>query len=626
MKRLFLAIALMCAIAHAQTAIDLGGPYVKGHLPLARFTAGVAGQCLTTDSNGNTAWGSCSAGSGVFPHSLASAAHLWLNSYDATTGIFTQTRPDYSDLTGLPTLAANTTSTLHQFFTAYNSATGAFSKAQPDYSDLTGTPVVAATISAVAHKFLTSYSATTGLFTQAQPAYTDLTGVPAIPSTLASAPHKWFNSYDATTGLFTQTQPDYSDLTGVPATFAPSAHNLLSVAHGDVTAGTVARGDLITGQGASPTWSRLAKGAASQCLQMDGTATDIVWGACATGVGGGSGTVTSFSASALSPIFTTSVATATTTPALSFSLSTAAAHSFLGNNTASTAAPAYLQPASTDLADFSATAPSAAGQIPIFDGTHYIPGDPEVQGLAADGATTVLNPIEIGGYDTAVTPAIHRAIFLNGAPAGTEYGIVTRNVPSGTQAVSAASLPLPAGAATSAKQPALGTAGTPSADVLTVQGVASMTALKVDGSAVTQPVSGTVSVSNFPATQPVSGTVAATQSGTWTTQPPAATPILENALSTTVKTVSAGAAILDSYYCANPNTAAAYVQIFDISGAVTLGTSTPKWSIRIPPNDGAANLSGVNLNFATAIKIAATTTATGSTAPTTALDCNFGIR
>lgn len=62
----------------------------------------------------------------------------------------------------------------------------------------------------------------------------------------------------------------------------------------------------------------------------------------------------------------------------------------------------------------------------------------------------------------------------------------------GTVAVSAASLPLPSGAATAAKQPALGTAGTPSAEVITVQGVASMTALKVDGSAVTQPVSGTV--------------------------------------------------------------------------------------------------------------------------------------
>jgi len=51
---------------------------------------------------------------------------------------------------------------------------------------------------------------------------------------------------------------------------------------------------------------------------------------------------------------------------------------------------------------------------------------------------------------------------------------------------------LPTGASTSAKQPALGVAGTASADVITVQGIASMTALKVDGSAVTQPVSGTV--------------------------------------------------------------------------------------------------------------------------------------
>lgn len=48
---------------------------------------------------------------------------------------------------------------------------------------------------------------------------------------------------------------------------------------------------------------------------------------------------------------------------------------------------------------------------------------------------------------------------------------------------------LPTGAATAAKQPALGTAGSPSSDVITVQGVSSMTALKVDGSAVTQPVS-----------------------------------------------------------------------------------------------------------------------------------------
>jgi hypothetical protein len=86
---------------------------------------------------------------------------------------------------------------------------------------------------------------------------------------------------------------------------------------------------------------------------------------------------------------------------------------------------------------------------------------------------------------------------LDGVAGSPSTGVVTvQGVASGTAvSVSAASLPLPSGAATSAKQPALGTAGTASSDVITVQGIASMTALKVDGSAVTQPVSGTVAVS-----------------------------------------------------------------------------------------------------------------------------------
>lgn len=98
-----------------------------------------------------------------------------------------------------------------------------------------------------------------------------------------------------------------------------------------------------------------------------------------------------------------------------------------------------------------------------------------------------------------------------------------------TQPVSNVSLPLPTGASTAAKQPALGTAGTPSTDVITVQGVTSMTALKVDGSAVTQPVSGTVTANAGTGTLAVSlasvpshavtnaGTFAtqAAQSGTW---------------------------------------------------------------------------------------------------------------
>lgn len=60
-----------------------------------------------------------------------------------------------------------------------------------------------------------------------------------------------------------------------------------------------------------------------------------------------------------------------------------------------------------------------------------------------------------------------------------------------TQPVSAASLPLPTGAATSARQAAPGTAGTPSAEVSSVQGVVGGVAVPVSGSVT---VSGTATV------------------------------------------------------------------------------------------------------------------------------------
>jgi lysophospholipase L1-like esterase len=56
---------------------------------------------------------------------------------------------------------------------------------------------------------------------------------------------------------------------------------------------------------------------------------------------GGSGTVTTFSSGNLSPLFTTSVANATSTPAQTFTLTNAGANSIFGNNTGSSAAPAY---------------------------------------------------------------------------------------------------------------------------------------------------------------------------------------------------------------------------------------------------------------------------------------------
>jgi hypothetical protein len=82
----------------------------------------------------------------------------------------------------------------------------------------------------------------------------------------------------------------------------------------------------------------------------------------------------------------------------------------------------------------------------------------------------------------------------NASVAVTNAGITTiAGAVSGTEMqVDVLTSALPTGAATAAKQPALGTAGTASSDVITVQGIASMIALKVDGSGITQPVSGTV--------------------------------------------------------------------------------------------------------------------------------------
>ena len=95
---------------------------------------------------------------------------------------------------------------------------------------------------------------------------------------------------------------------------------------------------------------------------------------------------------------------------------------------------------------------------------------------AADGSNNVILP-------TYLVTSTGTEIGTAASPAYVAPGTST------TWAISAASLPLPSGAATAAKQPALGTAGTASSDVITVQGIASMVALKVDGSGVTQPVS-----------------------------------------------------------------------------------------------------------------------------------------
>lgn len=80
------------------------------------------------------------------------------------------------------------------------------------------------------------------------------------------------------------------------------------------------------------------------------------------GGGGGSGTVTNFSAGNLSPLFTTSVATSTTTPALTFALNTQTANTvFAGPTSGGATAPTFRALVGADISALSANPTGTVG-------------------------------------------------------------------------------------------------------------------------------------------------------------------------------------------------------------------------------------------------------------------------
>lgn len=165
----------------------------------------------------------------------------------------------------------------------------------------------------------------------------------------------------------------------------------------------------------------------------------------------------------------------------------------------------------------------------------------------------------------------------------------------GTVAVSAATLPLPAGASTAAKQPTLGTAGSASADVLSVQGVTSMTPLKVDGSAVTQPISaGSLPLPTGAATvakQPALGTAGSPSTDVISTQPASYKPAGGNI--TTQDLASSTTAGQNSSSIITGNPTADSFQQWAVNGVNTAviyvsGTWTGTLSIEVSYNGGTA--------------------------------------
>ncbi len=161
-----------------------------------------------------------------------------------------------------------------------------------------------------------------------------------------------------------------------------------------------------------------------------------------------------------------------------------------------------------DVVSGTVTVTDGAGALNVIVDSSALP-----TGAATETTLSALNTKIPASPSTDRTTAA--APFSTRLSDGTAFYKAT--TPADTQPVSAASLPLPTGAATAANQDGIikdGTGDTTQANVTSGR-------LNVDGSGVTQPVSGTVTVTDGAGALNVivdSGTVAATQSGTWTSR------------------------------------------------------------------------------------------------------------
>lgn len=93
------------------------------------------------------------------------------------------------------------------------------------------------------------------------------------------------------------------------------------------------------------------------------------------------------------------------------------------------------------------------------------------------------------------------------------------------------------------------------------------------------------------------------------------------ALTSSAQAIKGSAGKLFGWYIYNPNSVAVFVQLYNTaSGSVTVGTTAPLFMMTIPALSAANLLNDIGITFSTAISWAATSTAGGNGAPTTALD------
>lgn len=147
---------------------------------------------------------------------------------------------------------------------------------------------------------------------------------------------------------------------------------------------------------------------------------------------------------------------------------------------------------------------ASGAAVAVSGGVQYT----EDVAAAADPIGTALNLIRADTL-AGITSADGDNVAARGTDKGELYVKHVDAIPvtdnGGSLTIDAASLPLPTGASTAAKQPALGTAGTASADVITIQGIAGMTKLLVTPDSVALPANQSVNVAQINGVTPLMG-------------------------------------------------------------------------------------------------------------------------
>lgn len=97
----------------------------------------------------------------------------------------------------------------------------------------------------------------------------------------------------------------------------------------------------------------------------------------------------------------------------------------------------------------------------------------------------------------------------------------------------------------------------------------------------------------------------------------------QTALTNTAVTIKTGRTTVVGITCYNPNVETMFVQMYDTTGAVIVGTTTPKATQPINSTSVGLTTVFINATMLAAAKVAATTTFTGGTAPGAPLQCTF---